>query len=514
MSERAPHTPREYLSTLLSSLIPRVVRAGWAGGVMFLVGIGLTSVWALSTPRLYRSEAVIGLERGVQSVNLGGEGETPRTIAGRLHDMLTSRPRLEGAIREMKLYPKIVDHRSVGDAIDEMNKHIIIGGREGNTTYRVSYDAPGRELAQRVLDWLLKGVVEEDGQRRIRETEETRRFLDAERAHVDEDLKNKEGALSAFLTKHPQLAAEAGGAAAMGGLIRAADRAPAAGGGGEIAALELQAAQLEEALVTAGTRPAPGISVLPNGAPGDPALTVARERAHVELQEAQRDLTEKQSHFTNEHPDVKAALRRVAGAEAALRRADAALQAQRTTALATAPAAGPTPAPAEDENPGGGRAAAIRRALAAVHSQIAAVKSRGGNQRPEVAPAPGSAVAIDTEWVRLNRDVTETRERQAQLEAKQFQAQLMATLAGGGQGGRLVILDPPFRPTRPVAGERSKIVLAGGAVSLILSVLVILLFAAFDDRLYDPRDIQRIVSDGIVIVVPRIIVPRLTGKSG
>jgi hypothetical protein len=118
-------------------------------------------------------------------------------------------------------------------------------------------------------------------------------------------------------------------------------------------------------------------------------------------------------------------------------------------------------------------------------------------------------VAIDTEWTRLNRDVSEARERQVQLEAKQFQAELMATLAGGGQGGRLVVIDPPFRPVKPITGGRFKIAAVGLAVSVMLSLLTIVLFAAFDDRLYGERDVHRIVKDGIVVVIPK-----LTGKSG
>ena len=96
-----------------------------------------------------------------------------------------------------------------------------------------------------------------------------------------------------------------------------------------------------------------------------------------------------------------------------------------------------------------------------------------------------------------------------QLQGKQFQAELMATLAGGGQGGRLVVIDPPFRPVRPITGGRFKIAGVGLAASIVLSLLTIVLFAAFDDRLYGDRDINRIVKDGIVVVIPK-----LTGKIG
>jgi uncharacterized protein involved in exopolysaccharide biosynthesis len=495
-------SPREHLSALLS-LAPRAIRAVWIGGIALAIGLGGTVAWTLSTAHLYRSEAVIAFEHGVRAGTLGGEHDSPREISARLRDMLFSRQRLERVIEELNLYRRIAEHQGQGAAIDEMRKHLNTSGRE-EYAYRVTYDANGRELAQRVLETLIKGVIDEDAQRRVREAEETKRFLDVERKHADDDLKLRETALAGFLAKHPALAAETGGgAAATGGLIRAAGRASPEGSG-EVATLELQAAQLEESLAAAGIRvpPAPG-----NPNPGDPALVGARVRALTELQTAQRDLTEKQAHFTNEHPDVKAALRHVAVAEAALRRADAALEADRANAppekLPVLPAGG-----GDNDAQVTGKTAALKHALAAVRSQIAAVKSRSSN-RVEVPQQVSSVVAIDTEWTRLNRDVSEARDRQVQLEGKQFQAELMATLAGGGQGGRLVVIDPPFRPVKPITGGRFKIAAVGLAVSVMLSVLTILLFAAFDDRLYGERDVHRIVKDGIVVVIPK-----LTGKSG
>jgi hypothetical protein len=211
--------------------------------------------------------------------------------------------------------------------------------------------------------------------------------------------------------------------------------------------------------------------------------------------------------YTNEHPDVKAAIRHVAMAEAAFHRSESAVEADRAGQKQELPAG----AGAADEGQDTARTAALKHALGAIRSQIASVKSRTVVVKDPVPTegGPSSPVATDIEWTRLNRDVAEARERQVQLQGKQFQAELMATLAGGGQGGRLVVIDPPFRPVRPITGGRFKIAGAGLAASIVLSLLTIVLFAAFDDRLYGDRDIHRIVKDGIVVVIPK-----LTGKSG
>jgi hypothetical protein len=499
MSERASSSPREHL-VAFASLAPRVARASWVGGVVLAIGLAATAIWALSTSRLYRSEAVILYERGVQSATgpQGDAADAPRLIGTKLHDMVMSRQRLEAVIKDMRLYPSIVEQRSIVDAIDEMRKHLTVTGREGYT-FRVSFDADRREVAQQGLDRLTKSVVDDDARQRMRDAQATKVFLDSERKHADEDMRAKESAMSTFLTLHPQLAPETGtGAASTGAVIRAAtrDQAPASSGA-EVASLELQAASLEGELAAAGMRPGAG----PSEAPLDPMLAGMRSRAYTELQTAQRDLAEKQNRYTNEHPDVKAALRRVTDATAAVRRADEAAAAPRS-----ATHEGATPEVSMD--PEGGRIGALRRALAAVRAQIGAVRGRSA-PRAEIPQGSTSVVAIDTEWTRLARQVSEARDRQTQLEAKQFQAELLATLAAGGQGGRLVVVDPPFRPLRPIAGGRLKIALLGGVASLLLSILGIGLLAAFDDRLYSARDIERIVNDGIVVVVPR-----LTAKGG
>jgi uncharacterized protein involved in exopolysaccharide biosynthesis len=482
---------------MLASLAPRVVRAKWVGAIALGIGLAGTAVWALSTTRLYRSETVVLFERGVQAGSLGREGESTRAVAARLQDMFTSRQRLESLIYEMKLYRRLFEKKGRAETIDEMRKHVNVSNREGYT-FRISYDGESRELAQQVLERLTASVVQDDAKRRHQEAEDTKRFLDTERAQADEDLKKKEELLASFLTKHPQLAAETGGAATAGGLIRADDRARAGSDTGGVAALELQAAQLEESLAAAG---GPRVMVGRREVPTDPQLMAAHTRAQTELQLAQRDLADKQLHLTNEHPDMKQALRRVSLAEAAERRAAAAMAAWKP------PPSGEAPAPGADEPSGGGRTAALRHALAAVRQQISALKARSA-PRHVMPTAPSSVVAIDTEWTRLNREVSEARERQNQLESKQFQAQLAATLAAGGQGGQLVVADPPFRPMRPVSGGRFKIALVGGAASLMLALLVVVIVAVFDDRLYGSHDVENVLPEGIIVVIPKVV-PRL-----
>jgi len=482
---------------MLASLVPRATRVAWTGAIGLGIGLVATALWVMSTTRLYRSEAVLLWERGVQAGTLGHEGDSVRAVAARLTDAFMSRQRLESLIKDMKLYRSLRDKKGLVASIEEMRKHITVSNREGYT-YRIYYDGDSRDGAKEVLERLIASVVEEDVNRRNHEAEETKRFLDAERQQSDEDLKTKEEALASFLTKHPQLASETGAAATMGGLIRAADRDRAGAAGVDVSGLELQAAQLEQQLAAEGSTP--HVLVGNREVSADPQLVAALTRTQTELQAAQHDLAEKQLHLTNEHPDVKQAQRRVALAEAAERRAAAALAAWKPSAARESGA----PVTVGENTGGNARAAALRHALGAIRSQIASLRARSA-PRAEMPRAPTSQVAIDTEWTRLNREVSEARERQSQLEGKQFQAQLAATLIAGGQGGQLVISDPPFKPMAPIAGGRFKIALVGVAGSVVLGLFVILIVAMFDDRLYSSHDVEGVLSDGIIVVIPKVV---------
>ena len=113
-------------------------------------------------------------------------------------------------------------------------------------------------------------------------------------------------------------------------------------------------------------------------------------------------------------------------------------------------------------------------------------------------------VAIDTEWIGLNRDVVEARERQAQLQSKQSQAELAVLLTSAGEGPHLVVVDRPFQPQNPIAGGRGKIAMAGTAGSLVLALLAVAVFSAFDDRIYAVPDVERLMGDCLVVVIPSI----------
>src|SRR5215475_879351 len=119
-----PASPRDQLA-VLSSFAPRIWRAAWVGGLVLAIGLAATSVWAVLTKRQYRSEAMLAYERGAQVTTAGSEAESGRQIAARLQELFTSRQRLEGLVKRMRLYQSVVEQRNMADAVEEMRKHLV-----------------------------------------------------------------------------------------------------------------------------------------------------------------------------------------------------------------------------------------------------------------------------------------------------------------------------------------------------------------------------------------------------
>src|SRR6185369_4323302 len=91
-----------------------------------------------------------------------------------------------------------------------------------------------------------------------------------------------------------------------------------------------------------------------------------------------------------------------------------------------------------------------------------------------------SIVALETEWARLNREVADARERNQQLESRQFKASIMESAVTAGRNSQMIIVDPAYKPTHPNKG-RTQVVLAGGAVAFALGILLAVLLMLFDD---------------------------------
>ncbi len=485
-------TARDQLDRALT--VVRRSRRFWRPFVV-VTGLGCLAavVVAMVRPRVYKSETLMLYRDTLSSSDLGvGEnGVDPgRKLGLKLKEMVLSRTRLQQIIDEYKLYPKLVSDQSYVEAVDEMRNHISFRVRDGDT-FGLGFDGPNAVEVQQVTARLASALISENSRHRAEQAEGTRAFLDVEMKHSEETLSEKETELARFLAKHPEFDSEQqqGGNGLRipkgGSVPRSTDAT--------LMAMVREAQKVQERLGMP-------VTTLPKSRdlPVDPQLAAAKAEAEGDVRQAQHELSDKLSQFTEQHPDVRAAKAKVQSAEVKLRRANEAI----TQALAANPGpAEPAPLPTVStaDRP------ALEAQLQKINDQITAYRdkkrrdNKGDSAQPEGA---GFIVALETDWSKLNREVNEARQQTQALQEREFRASLVENAATSTRGEQMVIIDPAFKPTQPQKPGRTVVAALGMAAALFLGLLVALGAALLDDRAYEAVDLERLALGPVLGVVP------------
>jgi uncharacterized protein involved in exopolysaccharide biosynthesis len=480
------------------AILKRATRFWLAAGLLMFVGGAISGAVAFTRPRVFKSETLILYREGIRASDLGGAdqgGDPARKLGLKLKEMILSRSQLQKVIEEFKLYPKIVEDRGHVDAVDEMRAHIAFRVKDGDT-FGLSFEGEDAKRVQMVTARLAEVLMRENAKSNTEQVEVTKDFLDSEKHRVEAELKERETALAKFLAKHPEFARETAMAAGGAGTaIRAAAAkgAPPKTADATLNALEREANRIQERLGMPSQKKRKGEPE------ADPKLAAERATAEADLQQAQKDLADKLGQFTEQHPDVRAAKVRVKTAEVRLKRAVDAV----TAGLA---AAAHKPDPSEEE--GTIDRATLETELKKLNDEIAAhkAKKKRDGAAGEAAAAgtySASIVALETDWTRLNREVAEARERNQQLQTKQFNASMAESAAASGRNAQMVIVDPAYKPTHPAKASRSVVAGIGAGVSVLLGLLLALGCALIDDRIYDRVDLERLALAPMLGAVPR-----------
>jgi len=479
-------TPRDHLDRLVT-IVLRTWRFRWYAALVVLLGATVSLAAALLLPRSYTSETLIIYREGIGTRTVTGSdasGDAQQKLSLKLRELVLSRTSLQKIIDEFHLYPRIIDRSGYVDAVNEMRRNIAFRAKDGET-FGLSFTGSDAVMVQKLTARLAQELLAEHSRSRVEQAGETREFIDAEKRRSDDDLRDKEGQLATFIAKHPEFAQESNGLNAgtqTGIAVRALGKAGKATDP-QLGALEREAARLQERL----------------GVPGkskkvekdtDPKLAAARLEAENDLKSAQRELADKAAQYTEEHPDVRAAKARVKSAEAKLRRANEAIL------IADADKRSATVDEGSFDRP------SLEAALRRVQEEIAAYKRRKEGSAVPSASASQAVVALETEWTRLNREVGDARERNQQLETRQFKASIMESAVTSGRNAQMIIVDPAYKPTHPNKG-RTQVVAAGVAASVALALLLALLLTVLDDHLYDRVDVERLGVAPLLGVVPR-----------
>ena len=434
------------------------------------VGLAITAaVIALRKP-LYRSETTIAYREGIEGSYVGSEGDPLRNLASRLRETLLSRSNLAPIVDQFNLYPAKMERGGHVAAVDEFRNHIQFRPRSVDT-FVIAFDSTTQELTQPVTARLASVLVDDIESSGRTQTKITVDFLSAERLHREAELREREEALARFLTEHPEFAEEA----TPGASVRAAERRDQ--GDPTLGALQRQLPRLR-----GSTRGA--------AAPLDPRLAAAKADAQQELRIAQQQLTEQSARFTDLHPDVQAAARRVGAARSQLAQAEAALAAEQTLMGSE-----------REQVKSRAQIDQLKADIAARKRQMRTEKFPKGKEA--LSKTTDRIVAAETEHARLSRELSEARSRVEVLDGNLAMARMAENSKVGGYGPRIEVLDPAYMPPTPATMRRFYIALIGLGSSVFLGIAAAAAFGVlFEKRILRAADLLEL-SLPVLAVVPK-----------
>lgn len=416
------------LSQLLSSL-KGMWKHRWAGfSVAWLVVLaGWAKVYSL--PNEYQSTARVFVDtQSVLKPLMVGMTSMPNVEqqVAIMSRTLLSRPNIDRVLRMVDLDVRTVTAREHDAMVDDMLKRIHINGTGTYDIYTISYMQSDPRQVRDVVQALLSIFVEGSFKGKKGDSEKAVQFIDEQIRNYEDRLLAAENQVKEFRLKHNYILPREG--QDYGGKLLSASEALAS------AQLELaEAEQARKAIEAQFGGDEPLLAAV--GAPGDASELDSRISA------LNKNLDALRMQYTDQHPDVAAALRLVAQ-----------LEEKRQQERLKQPEPGDT---ARQYSPlfqqmKVAQAEAEAR-VAALHARVEAMQRRQSQLQEQRNAVP----ELESQLGQLTRDYQVNKENYEKLIARREAAKLSGELTTTTEMMSFKIIDPPTMPLRPIGPNRA-----------------------------------------------------------
>jgi polysaccharide biosynthesis transport protein len=412
---------------------------------------------------------------------------------------ILSRTRLLRIIDQLNLYATSHSLPSPDQKVDRMRKDIDIelvrDGRNQITAFNVSYSSGNPQMAQKVTSELTNLFINENLEVRQQQSEDTTTFLVSQLESARKTLSDQEEKIREFKGQH---VGEMPGQLASNLQI--------------LSGLQSQLQNEEDALNAARQqrvylqsmadqyRTVQGSSKTSDGTP-----TVGLPALDQELDKLKAQLTDLSSHYTERHPDVRKLKEQIAKTEkmrdqllAGMKAKDAITQTDGTETTAN---------PSTDSTQAS--------LLAPIEGQLKSNQVEITNREHSIAALK---VKVDDYQARLNQepvreqqlsDLTRGYEQSKasydELLKKKNESAMATSMELLQQGERFRVVDPPGLPSRPDFPNRLKFCGIGLGIGLALGAVVAGSFEMMDDRIYDEKELQKMLPVAVISEIPAMV---------
>lgn len=406
---------------------------------------------------------------------------------------LISRPNVEKVIRMADLD---LGNKSQADreaTIDRVMKSLQIGSAGRDNMYTISFRDAVPQQAQKVVQSLVSIFVESSLGDNRKDAEVARRFIEDQIKNYETRLEAAETRLKEFKLRNIEMQSAAGPdmAGRIGELSAQYNRA-------KLELLEAERAR-DAAKTQLASRSGAGASTATSSLlmPQDTGPMISTPELDARIDEQQRNLDGLLQRYTEQHPDV-----------AGTRRLIASLEDQKRKRVEELRKAAP-PQTADGSSSSAGLAAQeLSRLLATAEIQVASLGARVaeyGDRYNKALAMVKTAPQVEAEFAQLNRDYAINKKNYEDLVSRRESASLSGNLDSVAGVADFRLIDPPRVAPRPVAPNRSLLLLAAMAAAVGAGVLVALAMSQIRPVFHDARSLRNTVGLpllGVVTLVP------------
>jgi succinoglycan biosynthesis transport protein ExoP len=207
-----------------------------------------------------------------------------------------------------------------------------------------------------------------------------------------------------------------------------------------------------------------------------------------QLEQARGDLAAARQGHTDAHPDVVRLSTQVTQLE------------EQLTSTPRTPA---TPLRGEQpDNPAYIQIKANREAARTERSSLMSQRTQLRSRLAEIEQWSAATPTIERDYGALMADVQNARQKYAEVQQKQMEAQLAANLETEHKGERFTLIEPPLEPEKPASPNRPLILAVGAFLSLAGSLGLMMLLETLDTRVRSREDLIALLAVPPLAVIP------------
>jgi polysaccharide chain length determinant protein (PEP-CTERM system associated) len=415
---------------------------------------------------------------------------------------ILSRTRLLRIIDQFGLYTAPHSHRSADQKVDAMRKDIGIDlvrdDRNQITAFNVSYTSRDPRMAQKITSELTNLFINENLEVRQQQSEDTTQFLEGQLETARKTLADQEEKIREFKGQHVgELPAQVGSNLQI------------------LAGLQSQLQTEEDALNTAKQQRV-YLETLVNqyrslqGAPktAGGTTTVGLPAIDEELDKLRAQLADLSSHYTDRHPDVRKLKQQIAETEKTRDGIIADLKAK-SAAPADPDAATTTPDPSAMTD----ASSPMVQLQGQLHGNQVEIVNRERAVIDLKAKVVDYQARLNQEPVReqqlsdLTRGYEQSKANYDELLKKKNESAMATSMELLQQGERFRVVDAASLPSKPDFPNRLKFCGMGLGFGLAIGLLVAGGFEMMDDRIYDEKELQKLLPITVISEIPAITAP-------